>query len=732
MANFTVDNGDSVTIDHTFNDTIGSIVINDGSCNVINDTDDTGLLLEFDSGGYIDVKSFGQFNVRGKLMELGVSDGTTSQTFQHWQNTHPINVIFIETGENTNKFEPWFAIDSEGVTLLEFSNFANNNISGRVYSWDNGAISFQKDDETAYAPPLNARVMAPNIIFSTTDPFSSTIAAKFVYDGGGIISIKNASFSDFSGTLSGMSKLDMEMVGNYGSLFIQYCSDVTLNETAAGFRDNYASGINISYCSNGKINNCSGVSVKSTAFSINYSKDFDVNGVFAMTAKRDSSSDSAYKINASTKIESENIVSVGGRTHIVDSSKALIKNIKSADSADFVEDTSYATYNFYIESSSESKIRDIEVLKNGGSYLGYFYCINSPETTVVKADIKSSHGSSVIVTDVSFGTRFSEIRFDGYSGSSPFKFSKKNNGVLLQSISSPTLPSISVEAKNAIFKGISASDVDLTVPNADGTNFYQTYTDDESGKLTFVMQRDSNETSFFASFLGGIKLSNDGKAYFSSAGDTIEVETPYRVKGVSFKNVDPSFIGQTTSALAFDYCIDTGNGYGSYKALNGDNLSSEDIDTSSGFLMKVRATAGSIEGTTYLNAIELETYDSRFVYPLDFELGRIYFNDIAKVDASARYYVYYSNGFGTSSAEMLKDIDGNYITGKVDAQDYIDFKYDFEGDASGGREPGEPFEVTVVLAGTNMAQNVVISQIFDAGQVNVFNIRPEKDYAYIG
>ncbi len=63
---------------------------------------------------------------------------------------------------------------------------------------------------------------------------------------------------------------------------------------------------------------------------------------------------------------------------------------------------------------------------------------------------------------------------------------------------------------------------------------------------------------------------------------------------------------------------------------------------------------------------------------------------------------------------------------------FIDFTYDFIGDDDGGRSPGQPFDITLVLAGKSMAEDVVITQTFDEGQVNVFTLRPEKEFGYIG
>jgi hypothetical protein len=95
MASYNVNNGDTLSLDETLTGTVDYININDGVCNITNSSN-TGLVVEFSSGGYISVKSFGQLNILGSMIELGTSDGTRGQSIQHWQSVHPINVIWVE------------------------------------------------------------------------------------------------------------------------------------------------------------------------------------------------------------------------------------------------------------------------------------------------------------------------------------------------------------------------------------------------------------------------------------------------------------------------------------------------------------------------------------------------------------------------------------------------------------------------------------------------------------
>jgi len=544
--------------------------------------------------------------------------------------------------------------------------------------------------------------------------------------------MKDVSFSDFNGTLKGVDHLDLERVSFYGSAYIQYCNDFQLNDVHAGIKDNYSTGLSFSYCSNGVVSNISGATSKTKGVTFNYIKSIQADGVVGLVAKRDSSTDYPIFISTVQGSEINDIVAIGGATKLSNVSDSRIETIHTIDSTKLVENSYRACSNLDIEESSTTVIRNWSVPINGGAKIAYLKIKNSPNIDVVKSIIESSYATNVVSGDVSFGTRISELYYEGYTGTDAFFMPAKNNGVLLQHVTSPVRSELSIEAPNAIMKGVDATSIKADNVGVSGSNFAQLYTTDTDGSLVFMMAKDSLETNFFSGILGGIKFSNNGRAYFTTAGDTIVITTPYRVKGVTFQNVDPVLSGYNLGALAFDYAIDLGDGYSTFKALNAANLSSEAIDPENGFLMKIRAVSGSISGTTYISSIELITTDGRYVYPLDFENGRILFNTNAMIDEKAKYFAYYTDGYGTVDAMLVRDADGQPVTGMIDGREHVDFTYDFIGDESNGRVVNEPFSITVVVAGTDMAQNIVVDQVFDKGQLNVFALRPDRDYGYIG
>jgi hypothetical protein len=98
---------------------------------------------------------------------------------------------------------------------------------------------------------------------------------------------------------------------------------------------------------------------------------------------------------------------------------------------------------------------------------------------------------------------------------------------------------------------------------------------------------------------GSAYFDNTGKLYFNNVGDSIEIVWPHKILGVSgfqkrrYKafGTDLGLDTDILQALYKEYSIDTGSGYGAYKEMTPENLSSETVSATSGFNFKVRLTA---------------------------------------------------------------------------------------------------------------------------------------------
>lgn len=86
--------------------------------------------------------------------------------------------------------------------------------------------------------------------------------------------------------------------------------------------------------------------------------------------------------------------------------------------------------------------------------------------------------------------------------------------------------------------------------------------------------------------------------------------------------------------------------------------------------------------------------------------GRIVFNVNLQNDPDAVFRLFFLDTFGSSSAEIVNDNDGNPISGDVNGSDRLSFTYDYDGNNQGGRAPGTDRPVIAVAIGEDAAQYV--------------------------
>jgi len=110
--------------------------------------------------------------------------------------------------------------------------------------------------------------------------------------------------------------------------------------------------------------------------------------------------------------------------------------------------------------------------------------------------------------------------------------------------------------------------------------------------------------------------------------------------------------------------------------------------------------------------------------------GIIEFNEYLQNDPDAVYAMYYANGFGTSSATLVKDKDGNDIKGQVDGRAYISFSYDYDGDTGGTGNAGEDKPIVVVAIGLNNAQYVKVNSTITRSTQNKVTLISAKERNY--
>ena len=727
MAGYNVLNGDLLQLNETTVGVIDFLNIVDGTCEISN-TSDSGVVLEFASGGHVTVEAFGKLDIQGKMISLGIVDGSRGTSIAHWQSTHPVNVIWIETSVGSGDYAPWTALNSPLSDPIPFSNFADDDLTGRVFMWNNGSIEFSPNIGEASVPIGGTDIVVPNIIMSTENPFTSIHLVEFTEHDGGDISISNAGFSDFGGALEGVSTLAISKSSFFAPMLISLCDTLSISDTHVTPRSNSGIGLNIEYCDDAIVDNVTGVSLYSTGIDFSYSKNPSVSKIRGITYLGDNQSDHALVFNRIRYGEVSISHALGGPLKVKNCTECKFVDTILVDKLKLQEDSISSLYNMISLECSNVSFISVSVPVGGSAKRTNIEAYNNVSVDIVNVDIQSSFAYDVIMGTGNFQTRISNVFFIGSAGENPLNFDKTNDGLMLHRITSSSSINFDIAARNTLFKGVLAS---FIATGDTGFNFAQIYSSATDGKLLFTMAKDTNGITYSNSSVG-IRWSADEKVYFENIGDSVEIEAPYNLKGVSLVDTIPTLVGSNASTILVEYAINHGSGYPIFKEYTAVNILTETIDEDVGFMLKLKITSTDVSVDTYINSIELQTLDSKFAYPLDYEVGKLKFDMDAAMDFNAKYFIYYADGYGTSLGVLVRDADGTPISGHVPPNATVDFTYDYIGDTSNGRVAGMPFPIVIILAGSGIVENQTVVETFESGVPNTFQIRNNKEYAYVG
>ena len=111
--------------------------------------------------------------------------------------------------------------------------------------------------------------------------------------------------------------------------------------------------------------------------------------------------------------------------------------------------------------------------------------------------------------------------------------------------------------------------------------------------------------------------------------------------------------------------------------------------------------------------------------------GSLIFNANASNDSDLVYRMFFTSGFGTSSAILVNDNDGVAISGNLSGAGFVNFTFDYDNNTQGGRTAGTDANVTVVAIGLNTAQYVLTeATITRATGQNISLVAPlERNYS---
>lgn len=120
----------------------------------------------------------------------------------------------------------------------------------------------------------------------------------------------------------------------------------------------------------------------------------------------------------------------------------------------------------------------------------------------------------------------------------------------------------------------------------------------------------------------------------------------------------------------------------------------------------------------------IEFYDitgNKRVFPF-VAAGTINFNENLISDSDAIYRMYFTAGFGTAGAVLVKDKDAADISGTVSGRSSVSFSFAYDTNVQGGRTAGTDAAVTIVAIGLNTGQYVKATGTITKSNANSFSL----------
>lgn len=595
------------------------------------------------------------FMVRGDWFYLGTTSGSRHQSFQVPTNGGGSNTnitgIEVETASGSGVYEPWIMLTvANGFTTAVIGTDARAKIARASGS---GVFKIGGDgtNSIGYLPPSGCNVRIANVIGrscvsgsdSTNGAPNNTLTSrpKIVTSSSGIVDIeylysnwyfslgsaysvklKNvategaATISNAATTVT-VDRLIVSQIstftptpGNY-PLYLSSCTGTLTLSNLAIYRKDQATNartINITSCANITMD-----SVRS------YHPD--------SLSTRNSSSYTIY-VSASFNITLTNLTLIGNSLQIISSNLVSASNV---DYCDRIVSTTSASvtpvYAIRVLSSTNIVVDTVTLGLNGTianqhPYLGMFNITNNLDnirlrnfgTIASPIDCGSSDAMGYVVFDgagnsnvkakrmYTFGQRTGVISSD-----------QSSTGFIAENVWGDTSTGTNLSTYTSLYKGIRQQPITGGTNGVYGVHFVDYLLTDTTGLLALYMNEPSSTTIAVATVTSGSpRFTGTGQISMPIIGDQVVWQMSYYAKAhTGFQNTSPSLSGVNTSTnftYEYDLDINDGNGFsGTWKTLDGTNLSAETISPSDGFKMKYRVTCTASDPTNVVTSIRIDT-----------------------------------------------------------------------------------------------------------------------------
>jgi hypothetical protein len=607
------------------------------------------------------VPRLGFFRTRGDWFYLDDTTGVAGQIIQIPNNgggtgAH-VPAIWIETSPGSGQYEIFTSLLSAhfittNLSIDARSKFVESLGSGQVRIGNNGTVN------VGYLPPAGCKVRIPNIIGRQTT--SANRALNLVPHG------TLATRPDWTTTSAGFIDLEFFITDWYHLFTAPF---KVIHKNCATFdilsTSNNAAPIEVDNLGVGAYNGTSiplvllsnplGGVIKNSKFfrreaasnghvcTITTSNDYTFENCHFGVVTYARSTGRAIATSQSLNLKFLDIYQYNSYTQHTTSFDILHQDLDHCDR--FVGDTNGTTGMYCIAILTSSNNIKVDRLTFGlkglitdfcNSFLSPFYSINSSNITFRNAGTRANPlrvasaalGPQYAVHDAGVNTNLIAQRiYLEFTRTSVLLTVNTSKNLKLESVHG-TVGAIQTLSLNTLLKGIRAASNSVTGgASVYGSHFFDMFESDTVGRLWLAL----NEPTAFSEHLASLSIQNNGG--FTSGGqiamptvdDYFIIEMPYFAIGhTGFANTAPTLTGTNTGNHSYEYDIDLGSGFsGTYKTLNGANLSEETVNPATGFKLRLRITTTVEAATNALTYVRLDTTTSfaaqtNNLYPLDY------------------------------------------------------------------------------------------------------------------
>lgn len=538
----------------------------------------------------------GKLIVRGDWYYLGTGNGNANQTFTFYgPTTGGLPWVQVETGEGTDEW-----VDFVGLTLLTLSSIGRGSL-GRFFTYSESTRTLTFGDGTNGAVvPNGARVRCPSIFIT-----SAAIATKSSYSSRNTFASLYTGYFDIDKILLSdrmwlnwirVPSGKVSNLGCFGQAVISESMGIEIDRLIIAPSNHANLATSYSYIIGGTVTNstwCSDVDDVWRPYLVSDCHFTDCN---FFVLNRNDSGDCPVDLQNSAGISFTRCNFAGGAITLNNNSSVTLLECTHSDRMLPTKWTTYSTYAVSISGMTDLNIDQFSLHPDGCPCYNYVFFINSatrPVITNINYNMGNHSAMLFYIAAVEDGVfargEVGQPRNQVYRGVSTL-----NNVKLIDILTTANgTTTSSPQGRGVLFDGVAdgvggAYSGSFDIPFL---SLYDPATTISTGKLIFQAVA-PNRTQNPAIISGTPYFDNSTAVVMERTGDIIEIESGVLIKGVSgFQNIAPVILGNYSTFYDVTYAIKfPGEDWGILKALTAENISSEVVDASVGFYLKVRVT----------------------------------------------------------------------------------------------------------------------------------------------